>query len=230
MDRQYLDGSEPSAAFAWCVPLACTVREERQLSALLDRSEATRATRFAAREDRRCYVVSHGVLRLILSAFTGRHPRAIHIATRERGKPYVVGSGPHFSLSHGGDVALVAVTTVGPTGVDVERIRPDLGLDSFARPLVPPPDVARIESLDPEARTRAWFQAWTRLEAVAKASGNGLGDGSVADTGGLTAFRTWNLDVDDAHVGAVALSPSVGHLVYETFPDISSALARFGPA
>jgi 4'-phosphopantetheinyl transferase len=139
-------------------------------------------------------------------------------------------SGPHFNLSRGGGVALVAATTEGPIGVDVERVRPDLALDTFARPLVPRADVDRIDALAPEEQSRAWFQAWTRLEAVAKASGQGLGDDGVADLGAPAPFRICNLDVDETRVGAVASVPSVTHVVYEAFPNVSSVLARFGPA
>lgn len=227
---QPLDDAPPSVALVWYVPLACAASAEQRLSDFLDPVEAARAARFASRDERRRHVVSHGVLRLILSAFTGCDPRAIHIATAARGKPYVVGRGPHFSLSHCGDVALVAVTRGGPIGVDVERVRSDLELDAFARPLVAAPDIARIEGRAPEARTREWFQAWARLEAVAKASGNGLSEDSVANIGGPVPFRIWNLDIDDARVGALAASPSVEHVVYEAIPDISSALTRFAPA
>jgi 4'-phosphopantetheinyl transferase len=227
---QPLDDVPPSVAFVWYVPLACTASAEQRLSEFLDPVEAARAARFASRDERRRHVVSHGVLRLILSAFTRCDPRAIHIAATTAGKPYVVGRGPHFSLSHCGDVALVAVTRGGPTGVDVERVRSDLELDTFARPLVSAPDIARIEARAPEARRREWFQAWARLEAVAKASGEGLREDSVANIGGPVPFRIWNLDIDDARVGAFAAAPPVEHVVYEVIPDISSALMRFAPA
>jgi len=227
---QALDDAPPSIAFVWYVPLACTVSAEQQLSHFLDPVEAARAARFPSRDQRRRHVVSHGVLRLILSAFTGCDARAIEIATTARGKPYVVGRGPHFSLSHCGDVALVAVTTGGPTGVDVERVRSDLELDTFARPLLAAADIARIEARPHNARRREWFQAWTRLEAVAKASGNGLIDESLPNIDGRVSFRIWNLEIDDARVGALAAAHSVEHIVYEAIPDISTALTRFAPA
>lgn len=217
-------------AWIWCIPLHCTALAEDQLSAILDSDEVANAVRFDTRELRRRHVVSHGMLRLILSAFNGQNPRAIDICTGSRGKPYVAGDGPHFSLSHSSDVALVAITNSGPVGVDVERVRPDLGIDSFTRSFVASPEVARIESLPTESRTRAWFQAWTRLEAVAKASGVGLLEYVASDACGCPPFRTWNIDVDQSHVGAVAAPQTVTHLVYESLPNITSALLRFGAA
>jgi 4'-phosphopantetheinyl transferase len=230
VSAQPVDDAPLSVAFVWCVPLTCTASTEQRLSDFLDPVEVARAARFASRDDRRRHAVSHGVLRLILSAFTGCDPRSIHIATMAGGKPYVFGRGPHFSLSHCGDVALVAVTRGGATGVDVEQIRSDLELDIFARSLVAAPEIARIEARAPEARRREWFQAWTRLEAVAKASGKGLGEDLVGSIGGPVPFRIWNLDIDDARVGALAAAPSVEHVVYEAVPDISSALTRFARA
>jgi len=218
-----------NVAFVWCVPLACTASVERQLSALLDPVEVGRGERFATGDDRRRHVVSHAVLRLILSAFTGCDPRVIQIATTVRGKPYLVERGLHFSLSHDADVALIAVTTSGRIGVDVERVRPDLRLDVFARPLVPEADVTRIEELEPEVRTRAWFQAWTRMEAIAKASGNGIREWPI-DQEERVRFRIWNLDVDEPRVGAVATAPSVGHIMYNSLPDASAAFGRLSLA
>lgn len=229
VDGQLLQESAAGVAFVWCVPLACAPSAEQELSDLLDPVEAAHAVRFSTRDERRRYVVSHGTVRLILSAFTGRDSRGIQIAAGVCGKPYMVGPGPHFSLSHDGDLALIAVTTHGPIGVDLERVRPDLELDTFARSLVRASDVARIDALVPEERSRAWFRAWTRLEAVVKASGKGLSDDCVPDLGG-SPFRIWSLDVDDARVGAVATAPSVAHVVYEAFPNTSAALVRFGPA
>lgn len=227
-NEQYLHDADPSVAFVWCVPLACGPGAEQQFSELLDPIEAARAARFATPDERRRYVVSHGAVRLILSAFIGRDARDIQIAVGTWGKPHVAGPGPNFSLSHDGDVALVAVTKDAAIGVDVERVRPELRLDTFVRPLMQMQDVVRIDALKTADRTRAWFAAWTRLEAVAKAYGKGLGDDIAADAGLSARFRIWNLDVDDMRVGAVATTASVAHVVYEELPSAPSALARLG--
>jgi 4'-phosphopantetheinyl transferase len=189
----------------WRVPLGCTASTERRLQTLLDPGEAARAARFATPDLRRCYVVSHGVLRLILSTCTGQAPGAIMIAAGARGKPFIAG-GPHFSLSHSDDVALVAVAARGTVGVDVEGIRPELRLAEFARDLLPAREVADIEAMPRERRERAWFQAWTRWEAIAKA----------ADDRGPAPLETRDLDVDDAHVGALAAGPWATRIVYQT--------------
>lgn len=222
--------AKSNVAWIWCVPLRCDAVTESKLSVMLNSNEAVNAVRFQTRELRRRYVVSHGMLRLILSAFNGQNPRSIHIRTGSHGKPYVAGDGPHFSLSHSSDVAVVAITNGGRIGVDIERVRPDLGIDGFTRGFFVAAEVARIESLPTGSRTRAWFQAWTRLEAVAKASGKGLLDYVADDSCESPPFRTWNIDVDESHVGAVAAPQSVTRLVYESLPNITSVFSRFGAA
>jgi phosphopantetheinyl transferase len=219
--------SGPTAAHVWSFPLQCSTREERQLSTLLDADETARAGRLATRELWRRFVVSHGVLRLLLGSLAGEDPRAIRILIGERGKPHVAGHQPHFSLSHSGDLALVAVASGGPVGVDVERVRADLAMDEIMQGLLSAADQASIEALPLTARLRAWFQAWTRLEAGAKASGDGI---LVHRASVPSSFRTWDLCLDEAHVGTVATTPSVTHVVCEALPHLARAMSRLGTA
>lgn len=220
-------GAPPAAVSVWSVPLGGPAALERALLALLDPHETDRAARFRGGDERRRFVVSHGVLRLVLAACTGRDARAIGFATRWRGKPYVAGPAPHFSLSRGADVALVAVSWGGPVGVDVEPIRPGVGLEAFAGDLITRAAVARIEALPRDRRARAWFQAWTRVEAVAKASGAGLPAVAARRPPGTGPWRTWDLDLDAGYVGAVAAAPGAGPLVYHALPDVAAVYARF---
>lgn len=51
----------------------------------------------------------------------------LHLAHNEFGRPYIAGH-PHwqgdFNLSHSGDWIVLAVTTIGRVGIDVEEIKP----------------------------------------------------------------------------------------------------------
>ena len=187
----------------WRVRLSCTASTERRLQSLLDPGEAARAARFATPDLRRRFVVSHGALRVILSTITGSAPAAVPIAAGVRGKPFISG-GPHFSLSHSDDVALVAVAAY-PIGVDVETIRPNLEIAAFAGDLLPAQEIEDISALPGDRRERAWFQAWTRREAIAKA----------ADDAGPGPLETRDLELGDAHVGAVAAGLWATRVVFQ---------------
>ncbi|WP_144121959.1 4'-phosphopantetheinyl transferase family protein [Catellatospora sichuanensis] len=100
-------------------------------------------------------------------------PQVIGIGREPAGRPFVVGMpGLHLAVSHTPNLAAVAVTALGPVGVDVEPIRP-----------LPASELARRwfsgSEADWVARHPADFLLlWTLKEAVGKALGVGLrGDG-----------------------------------------------------
>lgn len=92
--------------------------------------------------------------------------------TREPdGKPRVSG-GPHFNLSHSGDLALVALCADTPIGVDIEaprRLRNPAGL---ARRLCSDRELAHLAAAADQ--DSALLRLWVRKEAVAKAEGSGI--------------------------------------------------------
>jgi 4'-phosphopantetheinyl transferase len=93
------------------------------------------------------------------------------------GQPYVAappGSGLHISVSHSGDSVAVALSRLGPLGVDVESVSATSfdAFDAVALTDIERRTVARLPAgrQANEARTRLW----TRKEALLKASGKGL--------------------------------------------------------
>lgn len=93
----------------------------------------------------------------------------------EFGKPELADGSAYISISHGGDVAAVAVAPIacGPIGLDVERI------ESYNRPaaqrVLATSEFLRLGHIeDPAEQTRAFCLAWTHLEAVLKATGTGF--------------------------------------------------------
>lgn len=99
---------------------------------------------------------------LLLRRLAGDAP----ILRGEHGKPRLE-QGPHFSLSHGGQLAVLAVSDA-PVGVDVERPRPVA--ESVARRYFLPEEQTWMAA-DPAER---FFRLWTRKEAVLKCCGRGL--------------------------------------------------------
>ena len=84
------------------------------------------------------------------------------------------GSALHFSLSHSGSIAAVAVTTAGPVGVDVEYLRPISDWQSVARRFFSVKENSLLSTVQEGQRELAFYCCWTRKEAVIKATGDGL--------------------------------------------------------
>ena len=115
--------------------------------------------------------------------------------------------GPEFSFTHGGDLVGVAVRPAGgPIGLDVEPVRELTDLDGMARHVCSPAELgaARPMSLD------AFFTAWTRKEALLKATGDGICRADVGDHPRTrTASTTWTGDERPGRPG-VAARPAPG--------------------
>ena len=84
----------------------------------------------------------------------------------EHGKPYIPG-GVHFSLSHSGELAALAVCEETPVGLDAEVIAPVRR--AAARALTS--EERDFMEADPERR---FAYLWTRKEAALKCTGAGL--------------------------------------------------------
>ncbi|MEU1012597.1 4'-phosphopantetheinyl transferase superfamily protein [Streptomyces sp. NPDC005890] len=81
----------------------------------------------------------------------------------------------HFSLSHSGDVALLALAGV-PVGVDVEAVpEPQAVTDLLA--VLHPREADELRSLREAQRPDALARVWSRKEAYLKGTGEGLAFG-----------------------------------------------------
>lgn len=92
------------------------------------------------------------------------------------GKPRLADETLAFSLSHSGRFALIGLSPDGPVGVDIEtrnrvNMHPDRLQAIEAAAIALAPDVP----LPGHGDATRFVQAWTRLEALAKATGAGVG-------------------------------------------------------
>jgi 4'-phosphopantetheinyl transferase len=162
------------------------------LLALLDVHERARLDRFRRAPDRARYLAAHALARLVLASLVGERPEALTFDRTCRcgaphGKPTRAG-GPEFSLTHGGDLVGVAVRLGGgPVGLDVEPVRPLSDLDGMARHVSSPAELARQPAADPDA----FLAAWTRKEALLKATGDGISSPMAAITLGPDGVLEW---------------------------------------
>lgn len=137
-------------------------------------AERDRASRYRRREDAERYLSAHGVLRLILASYVSCDPLALRFSTGKNGKPYLDDGSLQFNLSHSGERALIGVARSRQVGVDVEQFRPMPDLDSLAARICSPGELQTLAGLAEADRERAFFALWTRKEALAKVTGEGI--------------------------------------------------------
>ena len=126
----------------WTIRAILPHEELAALVTVLSDKERQKAMRFRRAADRNQYIVAHGRLREILSAELAIPASEVALSSNENGKPHAVldqdESPIEFSLSHSGDVALVAVSRTGAVGVDIERrYRSLVGTAGSSAPCLP---------------------------------------------------------------------------------------------
>ncbi|HVF74001.1 MAG TPA: 4'-phosphopantetheinyl transferase superfamily protein [Acidimicrobiales bacterium] len=162
---------------------------EASTDALSD-EERERASRMRLDEPRRRFLASHMALRAVLSQYVER----IDLQSDVNGKPHLAGREICFNLSHSGELAAVAVAGQ-EIGVDVQEVRALYDAEALARRILSPAE-AGSDILG----------AWTRKEAVVKATGEGIRR-SLTEVQVYPPAGPWwveDLDVPDGYVGAVA--------------------------
>ncbi|MGW4745598.1 4'-phosphopantetheinyl transferase family protein [Streptomyces sp. NPDC004290] len=171
----------PFAPGLWTVRVSRYAARAREWEGLLDPTERARLGAFARTADQDRYRVAHGVLRLLLGRRLGQDPADVRLVREPcpgcggpHGRPAVPGARPHFSLSHAGDVVLVAFADA-PVGVDVERW-PSPGLAADVAEALHRDERAELAALPAAERPAAVARCWARKEAYLKGVGIGLGE------------------------------------------------------
>jgi 4'-phosphopantetheinyl transferase len=150
-----------------------SVESPRRLGAVTA-AECDRASRFHRQQDAERYLFAHGALRLVLSRYLMCDPRALRFGAGAHGKPFLEDAPLEFNLSHSGTLALIAVARSRRVGVDVEQLRPLADLDSVAARVCTRDELVTLAGLAEPTRTCAFFAMWTRKEALAKVTGEGI--------------------------------------------------------
>ena len=212
-------------AHVWSVDLRLSEQGVRRMESLLDDPERSRARRYRFSRDRRRFVVTHGVLRMLLGSYLRRPPARIRLRSEPRGKPLLEEAAPlHFNLSRSGDLALLAFSRDGPLGVDVEWVRAMPQMQALARRHFTLAERRALDRVEPAAGSTLFFRIWTGKEAVIKALGVGLAlpldsfDVPLDGAGGLVLLAHGGRDVR-WHLAPLVPGPGVvGALATERQP------------
>ncbi len=167
--------------------------------------------------------------RLILERLFGPALRGVELPRDSRGRPRLppahTGS---VSLAHTGNLALIAVSRAPRIGVDLEVPR-DIYMTPARRHIIETAAASLSTQPLPPDPDASFLHAWTRLEALAKAEGGGIGRvltaiGAVGQPRGFLPHP--------AHLSAAAaIAASYGLRVYDldAGPALYAAIASSTP-
>jgi 4'-phosphopantetheinyl transferase len=207
----------------WLIDLDRQLNPGVNLDNILSAEECNRADRYVFARDAFRFRLCRAMLRLGLAWYLGKTLREIALTTNDYGKPRLAEpSVLYFNVTHSGGLGLIAFTTVGEVGIDVETIKRDVEALEIASAHFTENEASIIAAAGtPQEQVSVFFRLWTRKEAVLKAAGVGILRGldtvdvsqqpanlvRMRGASGEIAESCWlvrDMEVIDGFMGAVA--------------------------
>ena len=154
-----------------------------RLRLLLTPEEAAQEPRFHFAHDRRRYLVTRAMLRLLLSRYAPVAPQDWAFTKNAYGRPAIAETiaaaepaarALRFNLSHTRGLIVLAVARGRELGVDVEHLSVRTVPFDIADRFFSPSETAELMRLPAERRQERFFEYWTFKESYIKARGMGL--------------------------------------------------------
>jgi 4'-phosphopantetheinyl transferase len=160
----------------WHTTLECHTECCKLFYTWLSAEETIRAESLALPVRQR-FIVSRGLLRRLLSHYSGQSPEKIHFSYTQSGKPIFINHSLkpiEFNLSHSQNRVAFAFTFDTPLGIDIEYKTQRKYIDKIAYRFFDAHDYEQLKNLQGEEKLNTFFELWVRHEALLKALGRHL--------------------------------------------------------
>ena len=141
----------------------------------LSEDEIDRAARLKSNAVTCQQIISRGILRLLLSNYTGINPKELVFDNSPFGKPFLsnpTNSEICFNLAHSGNMLLIAIGKEKHVGIDVEKIEEKIDFKGISLMVFSLDEQLILSrSMDP---IHDFYALWTAKEAILKATGLGF--------------------------------------------------------
>lgn len=166
---------KPNMAHIWTINVAVKDDTYNKYYTLLSDDEKERVDRFKFYKDKRCFVISRGVLRLLSGTYLKIEAIDIEFDYEAYGKPkFKQKTNLNFNLSHSVDIAIIGFVYDHSIGVDIEKIKNDFDTMAIATNFFSKKEIEALQEIPKPQQYLAFYRCWTRKEAFIKAKGSGL--------------------------------------------------------
>jgi 4'-phosphopantetheinyl transferase len=162
------------------VPLDVQNDRLEAMTNYLSSDELKRAARFRFNEPRSRFVTCRAALRELIGNCCGMEPNVVSFLYGPHGKPALLipenRSSPEieFSVSHSGQLGLIAITVGSPVGVDIEELNPAVQMLKLAKRFFAEAESTELSNLPLRKQMAGFYRGWTCKEAYIKATGRGF--------------------------------------------------------
>lgn len=126
--------------------------------------------RFRRWQDAQLSLLGRNLLFMGIKEISGRDIPEKKIKFTKFNKPYFDGEAIKFNISHSGEIVVCAISEQLDVGIDIEYIS-DINLEDFKEQMT---RYEWMEIIESGNQKEAFFNYWSRKEAVIKAHGEGL--------------------------------------------------------
>ncbi len=216
VQRLSLPKTVPAGVEVWLLKLNLQASISSADFLLLSESERACALRFHTHADQVRSTATRAALRRILATKVALSPHELHFVANQYGKPYLHGAaGIDFNVSHAGQFALIAISTHGQVGVDIEDCNRQLDVSALADYVF-----TALERQSELVTTEDFIKRWVAKESALKAVGVGISEhlqtvsvlpgkhGSyriICDYPNWPGLKVWPIEAPDCYVAALAL-------------------------
>lgn len=143
----------------------------------LDKAERDAWGKYLPRP-RRQFTLCRAALRAILCERFDCRNDQLSFGAGRHGKPFAIAGGAriplNFNVSHSGGHGLIALSTAGRLGVDIEERIPRRYLNELIEAVMAPEEQTELAALPESAKLHLFYRLWTLKEALIKALGTGF--------------------------------------------------------
>lgn len=142
---------------------------------LLCEQERNRVNEFYFETSKLRFIVSRGMLRILLSYYTNISSSNIDFCTNKYGKLFLKNYPElQFNMSYSNKIICYAFTLFHPLGVDVEWKNPDFDISTVIEFVLTPTEQKFFMGANLEEKSSIFYEIWSKKEALVKAIGVGL--------------------------------------------------------
>ena len=154
-------------------------RMDERYRALLDKHEQASEMRFHFERDRRRFLVTRALVRIVLSRYLPIQPDKWGFSTNAYGRPRIANeesrdAGLDFNLSHTDGLIVLGVSADRRLGVDVENVAELRAPIELADRFFSSHEAEALSRVSSDEQHRRFFEYWTFKESYIKARGMGL--------------------------------------------------------
>ena len=138
--------------------------------------EKTQAKKFINSYLSERYIISHGLLRYLLAFYTKNNPQTIEYKNNQFGKPFLKNKDSliQFNMSHSKDYAAYILVLDCQVGIDIEWKNKDIDAQELSPLALTEEETIIFSKLNSTKKLNAFYEIWTKKEAILKALGQGL--------------------------------------------------------